>query len=254
MAEAFRDHPTSRGTRVWRQSSWRAVGSGITLLLCVGLMLGVLVVAGFGAVAPHALDDAGTVVAVGAGVLLFVLVMGAMAQLLWRDMRGKFGGSITLTDTEIVLRLPPGRSLTHNPPHCDMTVALSDVIGIDARNEIYGAQGMAMMSRVYRLRRNSGDPVFLFEQRGIGSNVETASLQAIAEEMAKRAGGRVRELGRFEGRGGLLGAWRTAPPGWTAAPVSDARWSVLQRRLAFTASIGAAIGALWLLRFVIGSF
>jgi len=87
-----------------------------------------------------------------------------------------------------------------------MTIAVSDAIGIDARSEIYGAQGMAMMNRVYRLRWYSGEPVFLFEQLGLGSNVETASMQEIAEEMANRAAGRVRELGRYEGRVGLCSA------------------------------------------------
>ena len=252
MAHVFRDHPTVAGTRIWRQSPWRAVGSGITLILCLVLIIGVLAAAGFGVVSPHAFDDMGTAIAAGVCILLFVAVMGAMAQLVWRDMRGKFGGSITLSDSEIVLHLPAGRSLIHNPPRCEMTIALSDVMGIDARSEVYGAQGMAMMNRVYRLRISSGDPVFLFEQRGLGSNVETASMQEIADEMATRIGGRVRELGRFEGRGGLLGAWRAAPPGWTVAPLSAARWTVLQRRMAFTASIGVVIGALWVLRVLSG--
>lgn len=254
MAEVFRDHPTDAGTRLWRQSPWRAVGSGITLILCVALIGGVFVAAGVGLASPRALDDVGTVVGVGAGILLFVVVMGAIARLLWRDMRGKSGASITLTDTEIVMRLPPGRSLTHNPPRCNMTVAISDVICLETRREIYGAQGMAMMNRVYRLRRHSGDPVFLFEQRGLGSNVETASMQEIAEEIAIRAGAQVRELGKFEGRGGVLGAWRTAPPGWTASPLSAARWSALQRRLAFTGSIGVVIALIWVMRLLVSAF
>lgn len=250
MAEKFRDHPTEAGTRVWRQSPWRAIGSGITLLLCVILIAGVLAAVGFAAVEPGAFGDLGTTAAVAVGVALFVFVMGAIGYLVWRDMRGKFGASITLSDTEIVLRLPPGRSLTHNPPRCNMTIAMSDVICIDTRREVYGAQGMAMMNRVYRLRRQSGDPIFLLEQRGLGSNVETASMEQIADEIATRAGGRVRQLGDFEGRGGILGAWRAVPPGWTAAPITSARWTTLQRRLAFTASISVVIAFFWVLRVI----
>lgn len=251
MAEAFRDHPTDVGTRVWRQSPWRAVGSGITLILCVGLTGGVLAAAGFGLATPNVLDDVGTVAGVGAGILLFVLVMGAIAQLLWRDMRGKSGASITLTDSEIILRLPPSRSLIHDPPRCNERVAWSDVICVEARHEAYGAQGMAMHNRVYRLRRRAGDPVFLFEQRGLRSNVATASMQELAEEIAARAGGKVREMGKFEGRGGLLGAWRAAPPGWTAAPVSAKRWATLQWRVTFTGLIGLLVVLLLALPFLI---
>lgn len=253
MAEVFRDHPTERGIRVWRQSPWRSIGSGITLALCVVLIGGVLAASGVALVEPGAFDDAGRAAAVTTGVLLFVFVMAAIARLVFRDMRGKFGGSITLTDTELVLRLPQSRSLTHDPPRCDLAIALSDVLCLETRSEIYGSQGMASMNQVYRLRRHSGDPVFLFEQRAVDTNLETASMKALADEIAARAGVQVRELGTFEGRGGVLGAWLTAPPGWTAAPVSAKRWESLQWKLVFTSSIGAVIGVLWLVRFLIGA-
>ncbi len=254
MAEVFRDHPTERGTRVWRQSPWRSIGSGITLALCVVLIGGVLAASGVALVEPGAFDNPGRAAAVTAGVLLFVFVMGAIARLVFRDMRGKFGASITLTDVALVLRLPRSRSLTHDPPRCDVTIALSDVICVETRSEIYGSQGMASMNRVHRLRRHSGDPIFLFEQRAVDTNLETASMEAIADEIAARAGVHVRELGTFEGRGGLLGAWLTAPPGWTAEKVSATRRESLQRQLMVTSSIGAIIGVVWLVRFLVGAF
>jgi hypothetical protein len=253
MAEGFRDHPSRPGIRIWRRSSWGAIGSGITLLLCVGLVVMVLAAMASAMVSPAGVALTGETVAIGLGALLLVLVMGAIAQLLWRDMRGKFGASILLTEDAITLRLPAGRSLIHNPPRCHRIVPWGQVKCVETRREVYGAQGMAAMNRVYRLRLHSGESIFLFEQRGLRSNIVTPSMQALAEELASRAGGHVRELGKYEGRGGLLGAWFTKPPSWTESPVSATRWATMQRRVVFTAStmtIGVAV--VWAVRLLIG--
>jgi hypothetical protein len=253
MAEGFRDHPSRPGARIWRRSSWGAIGSGVTLLLCVGLVVMVLAALASAMVSPAGVAFTGETVAIGIGALLLVLVMGAIAQLLWRDMRGKFGASILLTDAAITLRLPGGRSLIHNPPRCHLIVPWGQVKCVETRREVYGAQGMAAMNRVYRPRLHSGESIFLFEQRGLRSNIVTPSMQAVAEEIATRAGGHVRELGQYEGRGGLLGAWFTKPPSWTEAPVSATRWATMQRRVVFTAStmtIGVAV--VWAVRLWIG--
>lgn len=253
MAEVFRDHPSRPGVRIWRRSSWGAVGSGITLLLCVGLTAMVVAVLVQAILSPAGVALTGETVAIGIGALLLVLVMGAIAHLVWRDMRGKFGASITLTEDAITLRLPAGRSLIHSPPRCHRIVPWGQVKCVETRREVYGAQGMAAMNRVYRLRMHSGESMFLFEQRGLRSNIVTPSMQAVAEEIASRAGGHVRELGKYEGRGGLLGAWFTRPPSWTDAPVSATRWASMQRRVVFTAStMTVGVALVWALRLLIG--
>jgi hypothetical protein len=240
MSQVFRDHPSRPGVRVWRRSSWSAVGSGITLSLCVLLSVSVLAAALAPVLAPAPMPLDTQTIALGVGIVLFLGVMAAIGHLLWRDMRGKSGASITLAEDGVTLRLPAGRSLIHAPPRCRMTIPWSNVKCIETRREIYGAQGMAMMNRVYRLRLNDGDPIFLFEQRGLRSNVVTPSMQEIAEEMAARAGGHVRDVGKYEGRGGLLGAWFASPPAWTAAPVTRTRWETMQRRVMYTAWVGMA--------------
>jgi hypothetical protein len=255
MAELFRDHPTQPGTRTWRRSSWGAIGSGFVLVLCVVLCVSVLAAALAEVLKPGDLAMNGQFFAVTISIALMLLVMGAIGQLVWRDMRGKLGASITLSDAGMTLRLPPGRSLIHAPPSCRMTIPWSNVKCIETRREVYGAQGMAMMNRVYRLRLNDGGSIFLFEQRGLRSNVVTASMQEIAEEMATRAGGHVRNVGNFEGRGGLLGAWFSSPPEWTAAPVSGTRWETMQRRVTFTAWVGAAaLVVTWLAHMLSAAF
>ena len=252
----FTDHPTDPGVRRWKRAPWRAIGSAITLLLAVTLLVGTIVAAGIGLSAPDALANIGTGTAAlfALGFLLFVVAMGAISRLLWRDLRGMLGTTITLRDDGIVLRLPPGRSLIHNPPAFTGTVPWRDVKAIETRVELYGAQGMATMSRVYRLLRVQGEPVFLFEQRGLRSNVETESMEAIAAEIAQRAGVAIRQLGTFEGQGGLLGAWGASPPAWNAKAVSLSRREVLMRRLRFTTStVGLAVAAVWLVRALVAA-
>lgn len=65
--------------------------------------------------------------AVAVGIALMRVVTGAIGHLVWRDMRGKFGASITLSNTGMVLQLPAGRSLKHAPPSCRMTIPWSNV-------------------------------------------------------------------------------------------------------------------------------
>jgi hypothetical protein len=255
MAETFRDHPTQPGVRLWKRSSWSAIGSAITLLLCVFLVAMVLAATGAAVLKPGPLTIDATFVGLAIGVVVMVVVMGAIAQLLWRDMRGKSGASIMLSDAGLTLRLPAGRSLIHAPPACRTIVPWSNIKCIETRREIYGAQGMAMMNRVYRLRLHTGNPIFLFEQRGLRSNVVTPSMQELAEEIAARAGGRVRDVGKYEGRGGLLGAWFAAPPDWTATQVSRTRWETMQRRVTMTAWVGAAaLGVTWLATWLSSAF
>ena len=251
MDSNFRDQPGTDGVRYWRRSRWGAFGSGFTLVLCAVLTMAAVFFGVALLISPDNRLGSGELVFAALGLLVFVGIMGALAWLVWRDMRGKMAMSITLTGAGITLRLPPGRSLIHDPPRVSETIAWSDVRAIETRLEMYGAQGMAMMNRVYRLTRRSGDPLFLFEERGLQSNLQSQTMEAIATEIAARAGGTVRELGTFEGRGGFLGAWYSAPPGWTAAPVSKSRREVLQRRMAFTASGLSLVFALaWLLRVV----
>ena len=44
MAQEFLDDPQHPGDRVWRRSSWGAIGSGTLLVLCAGLGVAMTVV------------------------------------------------------------------------------------------------------------------------------------------------------------------------------------------------------------------
>ncbi|MBC7841536.1 MAG: hypothetical protein H7099_04465, partial [Gemmatimonadaceae bacterium] len=222
MAQEFRDDPQHPGERVWRRSAWGAVGSGTVLVLCVvlGAAMTIALAITFANGALHGLAQqlGGAALVLGIGG-----AMTALSSLLWRDMRGKRAQAIRLSNAGLTLHLPAGRSLIHNPPGCSETVPWSDVTAIETRLEAYVSQGLTNLQRVYRLIRRSGDPIFLFEERGLQTNIASAPMDALAEEIARRAKLRITDRGMAQGRGGILGAWFAAPPSWSAEPLPATR-------------------------------
>ncbi len=244
MSVGFEDDPSVPCRRIWRRSSWRAVGSGFGAVLLGLLTLFMLVADVFVARMPGGLP-----------MSLFTLaIAGCMAALtayVWRDMRGKLGGLIVLNRSSLTLRLP-GRSLIHNPPRCRETVPFSDVEAVETRLEAYGAQGMGMMQRTYRLKRRSGPPIFLFEERALGTRLADRSLHEVATEIASRTGVALDDLGMAQGRGGILGAWFTKAPDWSAATLPAAKQSRLWRRVTLTGVLASlAIAVIWILSAVL---
>jgi len=239
MQVGLQDDPSVPHRRVWRRSSWGAVGSGLAAMLLGLLTLFLLVMV--------------ILVARMSGELLmstFSLAMvGAMAALtayVWRDMRGKMGGLIILDEASLTLRLAGGRSLIHNPPSCRETVPFGDVEAVETRLEAYGAQAMSMMQRAYRLKRRGKPAIFLFEERALGTRMTGQSLQAIAAEIASRAGVPLNDLGMAQGRGGILGAWFTSAPDWSAVIVPAVEQAAIWRRVFLTGAVGGlAIAVIW---------
>jgi len=241
MSTAFEDDPSVPNRRIWRRSSWRAVGSGFGAVLLGPLTLFMLVASVLGARMPGGLPTS----------LFLLAVTGCMAALTayaWRDMRGKLGGPIVLDGSSMTLRLPGGRSLIHNPPRCRETVPFSDVEAVETRLEAYGAQGMGMMQRAYRLRRRNGPPIFLFEERALSTRLADHSLHEVATEIASRTGMPLDDLGMVQGQGGILGAWFTKAPDWSATSLPAAKQSRLWWRVTFTGVLASiAVAAIWTL-------
>ena len=254
MPQLFKEDPSNAGGRIWRRSSWGALGPGIVAVLCAIMILGTLVAASFMITSGDVAGVQNVGLLVG-GLLIFEGVIGALLMLVWRDMRGKFGAMIRLTDHGITLKLRAGRSLIHHTVACDEQVAWSDVIALEKRLEAYGAQGMANMQRAYRLTRRNGEPIYLFEERGIGSNLETASMEEVADEIASRGNIRFIDKGMVRGRGGFLGAWFTAPADWSAKALSASEQSTMRRRVRLTGSIlGITVLLVYLTRVLVALF
>lgn len=254
MTQEFLDDPRHPGERIWRRSSWGAIGSGTLLVLCAGLGLAmtvVLVMLFFnGALHGLAQQLGGVALVLGVGG-----AMTALTWLLWRDMRGKRAQSIRLSSTGLALRLPAGRSLIHNPPGCHETILWSDVVAIETRQEAYVSQGLTNLQRVYRLIRRSGEPIFLFEERGLETTIASPPMDALANEIARRAKLKVTDRGMVQGRGGILGAWLASPPDWSAQPLPAPRRAALHRSVAFTATaLTAVVFLAWLVRVLVAVF
>ncbi|MDZ7632171.1 MAG: hypothetical protein U5K74_12715 [Gemmatimonadaceae bacterium] len=254
MPQLFRDDPATPGDRIWRRSSWRALGSGFVALLCAILLI-MSTAAVIDMVRSGQISGAANLAWALGGLALFVGLMGALFRLVWRDMRGKLGAQIRLTHAGVRLQLRSGRSLIHETHAVDETVPWPDVLAVETRLEAYGAQGMASLQRAYRLTRRNGAPIYLFEQRGLRTNLETDSMQAVAEEIAERGGVRLIDRGMVKGKGGFLAAWFVEPSDWSAPSISGAEQQRMARRAAMTASIAAmVVGGFWLLRALAAAF
>ena len=132
----------------------------------------------------------------------------------------------------VTLDLPAGRSLIHCPPSQHLTVPYADIAAVETRLEAYGSFGMEMMQRAYVLRRNSGELIFLFEDRALATGMRSAFFPEIAAELAARAGVALQDLGMVEGSGGFLGVWGAHVVDWGAPSLPLARQLRLWRHAA----------------------
>src|SRR5476651_647869 len=112
MPLGFQDDPSVPGRRVWRCPYGPAALSGFGVAFCG--MITLLVAAIPLLVGGQALRDPMTALV----MLPLVLFLAALTHYVWRDMRGKMGGVVTLDGQGINLNLPGGRSLVHRPPAC----------------------------------------------------------------------------------------------------------------------------------------
>src|SRR5476651_973836 len=116
MPLGFQDDLSVPSRRVWRCPYGPAALSGFGVAFCGMITLGVAAIPLL--VGVQALRDPMTALI----ILPLVLFLAALTHYVWRDMRGKMGGRITLDSAGIGLDLPAGRSLVHRPPACHESV------------------------------------------------------------------------------------------------------------------------------------
>ena len=107
--------------------------------------------------------------------------------------------------------------------------------------EAYRSLGMAMVQRAYVLSRKQGDKIFLFEDRALGTPIETPMVTQIAEAIVARAHVPLHDLGMVEGCGGLLAVWGTHAPDWAAPSLPLAQQLRLWRHAAATGTFAIAV-------------
>ena len=100
---------------------------------------------------------------------------------------------------------------------------------------------MEIMQRAYVLSRKHGDPIFLFEDRALGTPLETPMVARIAAAIVERAHVPLRDLGMVEGRGGVLAVWGTHAPHWAAPSLPLAQQLRIWRHVATTGTLAVAI-------------
>ena len=135
-----------------------------------------------------------------------------------------------LRPESVELFLPKNRSLIHATQRQQLTVPYSDIAAIETRLEAYPSFGMVNMQQPYVLRRKNGDTIFLFEERAVGTRLQSSYFGRLIDEIAARAGVGVRDLGMSEGRGGVLGVARTEAADWSAPALPVSRQTLLMRK------------------------
>ena len=241
MSQMFRDNPSVPGQRIWQPSRLPAIGS---MVCAIFLGLVTLVVIGLGIMAMSAKGPLHLRLAVAGMMIALVLFLGLMTQYVWRDAKGKWGGRITLDAASLRLDLPAGRSLIHKPAACHRTLSMADISSIETRVEGYGAQGMAMLQRPYRLLCRDGSSIFLFEQRALATRMADTPLRMVAQEIATAAAVSVVELPIAQGRGGVLGVWFTQAPTWDASRLTPVAEKRLMGRVRLTSILVGSAGIL----------
>ena len=164
-------------------------------------------------------------------------LMAALTDYVWRDFTGKWRLHVVLGADAVTLELPAGRSLIHRPPPQHMAIPYADIAAIESRLEGYRTFGMENMQRAYVLRRKDNELIFLFEDRALGTAMESSLFGGIAAELAAHAGGKIHDIGMVAGKGGVLGMWGTHAPDWAAPPLSAAERLAHWRRAAMTGSL-----------------
>jgi hypothetical protein len=168
-------------------------------------------------------------------------LMVALTDYVWRDFAGKWRLRVVLDADAVTLDLPAGRSLIHRPPAQRLTIPYADIAAVESRLEGYRSFGMESMQRAYVLRRSDGNLIFLFEDRALGTSMESSLFTGIANDLAARAAGKVHDIGMVAGKGGVLGVWGAHAPDWAAPPLSAAQRLAHLRRAAMTGSLVFAI-------------
>jgi hypothetical protein len=144
---------------------------------------------------------------------------------------------VVLDADAVTLDLPAGRSLIHRPLAQHLTIPYADIAAVESRLEGFRSFGMESMQRAYVLRRKDNELIFPFEDRAVGTAMESSLFGGIAAELAGRAGGAVHDLGMVAGKGGVLGVWGAHAPDWAAPPLSTAERLAHARRSAVTGSL-----------------
>ncbi|MEP7314529.1 MAG: hypothetical protein ABI859_18240 [Pseudomonadota bacterium] len=143
------------------------------------------------------------------GVLLAVAL--ALAWMIVGETVSALRLRIAGDAVDLRLHLPPRRGHVLLPT-VDESIPLASVKGIEVRHEAFRQFGIVAIQRAYRLLLSDGRSIVLGADRQMKKTVFERAAQAIA----LRTDLPIRERGMVEGAPGVLAAWNTSVPDWSA--------------------------------------
>jgi hypothetical protein len=238
----FRDEPRSR-RRIWTYPREPAVLSLLSLALIASLALAMSGLFAYVVLFSSPLPFGGLYWDL-MGLLALALSSSfviALTHYLARDVIGKWRGHIALTSAHLELDLAAHRSLIHEPPRLQAAVPYAHITCVETRLEGYRSFGLAMIQRSYRLRRRFGEPILLFEQRALGTNIQTASLDALAREIATSAKAPIDDLGMVEGKAGIFAMLGAQEVPWSTPSLPASSQRAIWNRAISTGALPSCI-------------
>lgn len=224
---------TADGKTVLRRSASGWIGGLITALLIGALTAGFAILAAVlmfsGEVTP------------GLGILALSLWMLSLLIYVWRDFRAKKSWSIEIEAGEILLDLPPGRSLMAHAPRVRCLLEVSDILAIETRLESYRSFGLGNMQRSYGLRLKTGTLIVLGEDRALATELADETVGQMIDVIVLRTGLPLRDLGMAEGKGGFLGVLFTSVPGWDTPSLPAGQQTALWHRAGMTFALASLV-------------
>lgn len=193
--------------------------------------------------------------AVGVVVAVATAIMVALTRYVARDLQGKWGLRVVLDGDSAQFLLPKNRSLIHVTERQDIVVPYADIAAIETRLEAYPTFGMVNMQRPYVLRLKNGGDVFLFEERAVGTGLQSSYFGALVDDIAARSKAPVRDLGMSEGKGGVLGVVHAREADWSSPALPLARQNTMLRRAADTGAYAfLAVSLAFMVRWALAYF
>jgi hypothetical protein len=174
---------------------------------------------------------------VGVAVAICAAIMLILTRYVGRDLQGKWELRVVLRAASVELFLPRNRSLIHATPAQHVTVPYAEIAAIETRLEAYPTFGMVNLQQPYVLRRTTGELLFLFEERAVGTGWQKPYFAGLIGDLAERAKAPIRDLGMSEGKGGVLGVVHTEEADWAAPALPRSRQIQLIQRAATTGAL-----------------
>lgn len=142
---------------------------------------------------------------------------------------------IDVREKAVALRLPRLRGHVKHAAVAE-TIPYSAIARIETRAEAFRQLGIVAVQRAYRLVLKDGQTIELGADRQLKEDLFGPAAEAIAE----RADVEIDDRGMVDGAAGVLAAWGTAVPGWSAPSLGDAE---IATRLARASRVWTIVGA-----------